>query len=241
MVLDIDLKPLLSQLWKKNGIRQYAANLKNYIYTTYYERHNAKTNYANNNLESLLAMKKKKESQVYQIKIALKGSRPPIWRRCLISGNTSLKKLHDIFQCVMGWGNYHLHQFIIHGIEYGEHNPEYEMYLENEKKVKLGDLSLAEKDKFIYEYDFGDSWQHVVTVEKILPENNSLRLPQCVKGKLACPPEDSGGIWGYQELMDTIADRQHPEREEMLEWLGDDFDPNFFDLNIVNRELANIR
>ena len=186
-------------------------------------------------------MKRKKEAQIYQIKIVLTGSRPPIWRRCLINSNTSLKKLHNIFQRAMGWENCHLHMFVINGIEYGEYDPENETCLKNEQNVKLSDFGLSEKDKFIYEYDFGDGWEHVITIEKILPENKNLKLPQCIKGKLACPPEDSGGIWGYRELIETINDRQHPDHEEMLEWLGDDFDPKIFDLNMINKQLASIR
>jgi len=99
-------------------------------------------------------------------------------------------------------------------------------------------LLKKEKDSLIYEYDFGDSWEHKIILEKILPYDASLKVPSCIKGKRACPPEDCGGIWGYQNLVEIIKDPSHPEHEEMLEWLGGEFDPEYFDMNETNRMLG---
>ena len=95
-----------------------------------------------------------------------------------------------------------------------------------------------EKEFLVYEYDFGDSWEHKILLEKILPYDSKIVLPVCLKGKRACPPEDCGGIWGYEELLVTISDSKHPDHEDMLEWLGGNFDPEEFDLEEINEDLA---
>jgi hypothetical protein len=99
----------------------------------------------------------------------------------------------------------------------------------------------CEKDKCLYEYDFGDSWEHEVLVEKILPREQGKRYPVCLTGKRACPPEDCGGIWGYAEFLEAINDPQHPEHEEMREWVGGEFDAEAFDPDEVNRELQRLK
>jgi hypothetical protein len=104
---------------------------------------------------------------IYQLKLTLKGSKPPIWRRVQVPGSITLATLHWIIQVVMGWQDYHLHQFISQVTYYGPRIPELEM--KDERAVKLSEIAPAEKAKFIYEYDFGDSWEHDVLVEKILP------------------------------------------------------------------------
>ncbi len=187
-----------------------------------------------------MALHKKTTPSIYQLKVTLKESKPPIWRRILVASNISLHKLHNIIQITMGWDNSHLHQFIVQGQFYGA--PDFDMTddMEDEKNVSLDQVMYNPKGKLIYEYDFGDSWEHVILLEKILPPEAGIQYPVCVKGKRACPPEDSGGIWGYAELMETIQDPDHPEHEEMLEWLGGDFDPEAFDLDEINRRLKRI-
>ena len=175
-----------------------------------------------------------KSKQIYQIKVTLQGFRPPIWRRIQVRSDTRLDKLHLILQDVMGWDNYHLHQFVIHGEYYG---PPYDgdfMDMMDESKSKLSDLVGGEKFKFIYEYDFGDSWAHVLLVEKILPAEKGVQYPVCIKGKRACPPEDVGGVWGYGSFLEAIKDPKHPEHDEYLEWVGGEFDPEAFDLDDIN-------
>ena len=95
--------------------------------------------------------------------------------------------------------------------------------------------------KFVYEYDFGDSWEHIIVVEKIIPFDPAQALPICVKGKRACPPEDVGGIWGYETYLEAIQNPDHPEHAMYLEWGGDDFDPEAVDIEAINvalRELS---
>jgi hypothetical protein len=178
---------------------------------------------------------------IYQIKVTLRGGKPPIWRRIEVSDQITLFKLHRIIQVVMGWTDSHLHQFIIGKSYYGEPNQEEGFETKNEKRVKLFQLRLREKSKFIYEYDFGDSWEHDILIEKILPAMEGKQAPICLKGKRACPPEDIGGTWGYANFLEAISDPSHSDHETLLEWIGGEFDSEAFDLKEVNLELKMIR
>ncbi len=174
---------------------------------------------------------------IYQIKITLQGSKPPIWRRILISDAIKLDEFHEVIQIVMGWENYHLHQFRHGEIFYGVPNEDFDdsgLELKDETKYKLSDLLKAEKSSVMYEYDFGDGWEHKIVLEKILPFDSTIQLPQCIKGKRACPPEDCGGIWGYESLLESLNDKKHLEHEDMLEWLGEEFDAEYFNLDEIN-------
>ena len=184
-------------------------------------------------------MPKKKPEKVYQFHISLKHTKPKIWRRFLVTEDATLEKLHKIIQEVMGWEDYHLHSFEIGGVEYGIFNEEWENDFEDEKKVKLADLKLAEKQKFEYVYDFGDNWEHEIKVEKIFPFDSAVKYPKCLDGKLACPPEDCGSIWGYEELRElkTLPKEKLTEwNVEQLEWLGD-YDFEYFSVDEINSVL----
>ncbi len=173
---------------------------------------------------------------IYQLKITLTGAKPPIWRRILVASNTSLEELHLTLQIAMGWTNSHLHQFISDNVFYGikEDDFGFDMDIKDEKDYRLNQLLKSEKEALIYEYDFGDSWQHKIILEKILPFNTANKLPLCIKGKRACPPEDCGGIWGYEELIQALNDPEHPEHDSMLEWLEGEFDPEAFSIKEIN-------
>ncbi len=174
---------------------------------------------------------------IYQLKIALEGSKPPIWRRVLVADDTSLGDLHTIIQITMGWHNCHLHQFVHDRVLYGELNDDFEpmgMDMRDETETCLSELVKKEKDFLHYEYDFGDGWMHRVSIEKVLPLEAEKKLPRCLKGVKACPPEDCGGIWGYMEMLNVLEDENDPERDNILDWLGGDFDPAEFSLREVN-------
>ena len=178
---------------------------------------------------------------VYQLKITLKDIRPPIWRRVQVLSSTTLQQLHLIVQEVMGWDNYHMHQFSIAGIDYGQPEPEYDFNVRSEKTVILRQVVKSEKFKFSYTYDFGDSWEHEILVEKELLSSPGTNYPVCITGKRACPPEDCGGSWGYAELLEIITEPSHPEYEERIEWVGESFNPNTFDINEVNQRLGEFK
>ena len=180
---------------------------------------------------------------IYQIKVMLNDCKPPIWRRVLVEDTTTLSKLHTILQTVMGWTNSHLHQFFINDELYGEPDDEdgYNEDLKNEKRFHLNRFVERKGFKFFYEYDFGDSWEHTILVEAILPVEKGAFYPRCIEGKRACPPEDVGGVRGYEDFRKVIANPKDPEYEEMLEWLGVKFDPERFNLERVNEALRHPR
>lgn len=180
-----------------------------------------------------------KPAQVYQIKVTLCDSQPPIWRRIQVRSDTTLGRFHKILQCVMGWEDAHLHQFVIRGEQYGTPDQDEEglRKTRDERKYKLSELVAGEGEELLYNYDFGDCWQHVLAVEKTLSPDEHARYPVCLAGERACPPEDVGGIPGYEDFLEAINDPKHPEHEEYLEWIGGEFDPDAFDLDKVNRRL----
>ncbi|OGO16178.1 MAG: hypothetical protein A2Z14_13895, partial [Chloroflexi bacterium RBG_16_48_8] len=184
----------------------------------------------------------RKGSQVYQIKVTLKDTHPPIWRRIQVPASITLLELHEILQIVMGWEDYHLHVFTIDGDDYGDtiYDEYNELGFKEETRCKLSQLIHEEGVRFVYEYDFGDSWEHTLLVEKIFPAEKGIPYPRCVKGKRSCPPEDVGGVWGYENFLDAIQDPEHVEHGEYLEWIGGEFDPESFDLEEVNDRLGRI-
>ena len=174
---------------------------------------------------------------IYQIKITLLGSDPLIWRSIQVAGNTNLRQLHEIIQVAMGWTNSHLYQFHIDGEYYGQPDSEFDSDIKDAVKVRLQSLYKGKKTKFIYEYDFGDGWEHEILLEEKFSPETGVRYPICLKGEKACPPEDCGGIYGYYGLLEIIKDPNNPEYKEMLEWLGEDFDPGAFDIKSINDAL----
>ncbi len=174
---------------------------------------------------------------VYQIKVTLKNIRPPIWRRLLIPATMSLIELHRVLQLSMGWFDAHLHQFIVGREYFGDLEFDDFDTMQDETKYTISDLLQYEKDSLIYEYDFGDGWEHEVVLEKILSYKKGMLLPVCIKGKRSCPPEDVGGAWGYQEFIETISDPDDPEYEDVLEWVGGEFDPEYYDEAAINQML----
>jgi len=167
--------------------------------------------------------------QIYQLKITLKESRPPIWRRFQVRSDVTLAKLHRIIQEVMGWFDGHLHQFIVGRIYYGVPDPDDLSETRDERKVRLDQILSVPGRKIVYEYDFGDGWEHEIVLEKILSPDPKTRYPRCLDGARACPPEDCGGIYGYADFLEAIRNPEHEEHEEMLEWIGGEFDPEHFD------------
>ncbi len=175
----------------------------------------------------------------WRIRIELKGIRPPVWRRVLVSDQTALPRLHQVIQDVFGWLDYHLHEFRIAGVRYGDpaSDEEGDPELQDESEARLRKLGLKEGSRFDYLYDFGDNWEHSLWVEEIRTVDNRTRLPVCLGGGQACPPEDVGGIVGYGRFLEALADDTHPEHDEYLSWIGGAFDPERFDLAEANRRL----
>jgi hypothetical protein len=176
--------------------------------------------------------------RVFQLKITLDEVRPAVWRRVLVPEDIRLTELHRIIQAAMGWEDYHLWRFQIGGEEFGTDFEGDEVDPDHDAARTHLDRIASPGDVLLYEYDFGDGWEHRVRVEKALPAEPGRRYPVCVEGARACPPEDCGGPWSYASLLEAIRDPAHPEHDDMLEWVGGDFDPDRFDLDHVNRQLA---
>jgi len=173
------------------------------------------------------------EQTVFQFKITVLESHPPIWRRIQVKDCT-LDELHEHIQTAMGWTNSHLHQFIVDGQRFGD--PELmeedfeEMGYADSTTTRISTIVPKDRPGFRlnYEYDFGDSWEHEVLFEGVVRAGSKVKYPVCVEGARACPPEDCGGIWGYADFLEAIRDARNPEHEEMLEWIGGYFDPEAF-------------
>jgi hypothetical protein len=188
-----------------------------------------------------------KPASAYQLQVLLNGSQPPIWRRILVPGTANLSWLHTVLQVTMGWTNSHLHQFICGEHTYSDplaHSEPYEgdPPVLDEGKFTVSELLTDIHKGLVYEYDFGDSWEHIVTVEKILPMEASVSaVAVCMAGAGACPPEDCGGIGGYDELLKALKNRKHPEHQSMKQWLGRPFDPEAFDVMKTNHWLRKLK
>ena len=182
-----------------------------------------------------------KSGAIYQFKMTLKESHPAIWRRIQVPDCT-LGELHEVLQFVMGWEDCHLHQFIVRGKSYGPLDPEdlhWSMEKADEEEISISQVAkTGRKVRFIYEYDFGDSWQHEILLEKILEPEPNIAYPRCIEGARACPPEDVGGISGYAEFLEAISDPNHEDHDDMVVWSGGRFDPDEFSVDEVNRELG---
>ncbi len=178
---------------------------------------------------------------IYQMKVTLERTEPPIWRRFQTGGRTTLHHLHQVLQVVMGWENAHLYQFTIGETHYGEPQPDYgfdRLDTKDATRFELYQVVHGETTSFTYEYDFGDGWEHEVLIETVLPTEPGVSYPICIEGERACPPEDCGGVWAYAALLETIQNPQDEEYEGMMDWLGGDFDPEAFDMERVNRILS---
>ncbi len=182
---------------------------------------------------------------VYQLKISLLGTDPVVWRRVQVPGSFSLAKLHDVIQLSMGWDDSHMHQFIIGKELYGQPSEEEDWEgtkVFDERKTGLSDLKARIKKKFIYEYDFGDSWQHEIKVEKVIAAKETiLKHPILLAGERACPPEDVGGIPGYEEFLAALKNPEVEENAEILEWYGEEYDPDHVGLDEINKLLKKLR
>ena len=176
---------------------------------------------------------------IFQIKVTLENIHPPIWRRIQVQGDISLPRLHAVLQIVMGWTNSHLHGFRVNEQFYSEPDPNYEGMLDviDERQVRLSQIAPDVGSHFVYEYDFGDSWDHELIVEQIFSHQKEVQYPLCMDGKRACPPENVGGGGGYAEFLVAIRNRRHPEYAGWMEWVGGKFDPEAIDLQRANELL----
>jgi hypothetical protein len=184
----------------------------------------------------------KTDTPIYQLHIELLDLEPAIWRRILVPASIKLHKLHVVLLWTMGWAGGHLHEFVIGQDHYGIPDPNYDTppLIQREGRITLS-AALGARKAFTYLYDYGDGWEHRVTVEKILPPDPGLKSARYLDGAHACPPDDVGGPPGYIEFLEAINDPAHDEHESMLEWCGGSFNPTAFRLDDINETLRQIK
>ena len=182
----------------------------------------------------------KQTSATLQLHIELRGTKPKVWRRVLVPETITLVKLHAVIQAAFGWSGGHLHEFNVGDERFGTPDPDYDEpgSVRSERTTRLAD-ALGTARTINYVYDFGDNWQHRIKVEKSLTPDPQLKLPLCVAGANATPPDDCGGVYGYYDFVAAISDSTHPEHAEMIEWIGRPWDPAAFDLDSANFRLSN--
>ncbi len=169
--------------------------------------------------------------RTHQLKVTLRDTNPPIWRRVVVDGGETLAHLHSVIQAAFGWWDAHLHAFEIDDESYGIPHVDDWTPVKDERRVSI-DQTLGEGGRRArYIYDFGDHWEHDIVVEKTTPANDDTVVPDCIGGARACPPEDCGGPWGYRELLEILADPTHPEYAERREWLDHPIYPDEFDMD----------
>lgn len=183
---------------------------------------------------------------LYHLKVVLLDIEPPIWRRLQVPGDANLGWLHAVLQVAMGWTNSHLHQFLTRDARYSDpcHHDGLESDEEpdrDEHETALMQVAPAEGDQIGYEYDFGDSWEHAITVERILEPGAAAAIAAlCLDGACACPPEDCGGSPGYAAFLEALRDPRHPEHRSMKQWIGRPFRPHAFNLAKANQWLRRL-
>lgn len=185
-----------------------------------------------------------REPNAVQLRVALDDIEPTVWRRLVVPGGWHLGQLHLVIQAAFNWWNYHLHEFSVGGLRYGD--PEVDEWADetirrtfDEADVRLLDFEHEPGLTFAYVYDFGDNWQHTITLEKLIGFEIAPKLATCIDGARSRPPEDVGGISGYEHFLVVMADRDDLEHRETRRWCGGHFDPEWFDLTTVDKDVRN--
>lgn len=172
---------------------------------------------------------------IYQFKIMLLDITPVIWRRIQVPDVYTFWDLHVAIQDAMGWSDYHLHEFQVVDPKSGEllyiGLPTEDAFKEvlDCRKLRMSEYLSIYNRKASYLYDFGDNWVHDILLEEVLGRDLGVKYPRCTDGERACPPEDVGGVMGYRDLVGAMKDKNHPDREDLIEWLGREYDPESFD------------
>ena len=174
---------------------------------------------------------------VYRLVIELLDS--DIWRQVEIRGSATLAQLHQVIQDAMPWTHSHLHVFELGDVRCGVPHPEDPV--EDERRVRLDALLRKVGDQVFYLYDYGDCWEHGIELEAIEDPASGVSYPRCVDGELAAPPDDSGGVCGYEDLLEILADPEHEDYREMRKWVGRGFRPDRFSVAQANRRMARLR
>lgn len=176
--------------------------------------------------------------EFFQIKLTLKHTKPPIWRRIVVAPEIRLDRLHDVLQIAMGWTNSHLYQFETPDGYFSDPSFEVEE-TQSSRKATLKSVLGGPRSSIRYEYDFGDGWDHQILLEKVVELDQPV-LAFCLGGARSGPPEDCGGPWGYANLLTNLKDPKSPEHDSIIEWAGPEFDSEAFDIEAINKQLGRL-
>lgn len=178
--------------------------------------------------------------QLAHLKVSIKGIKPPIFRELIIPMDMSFQEMHILIQAAFGWENAHLYQFNYKNEIICEENTLIDQDYISAELERLSDSIVLKGDTIFYEYDFGDSWVHSIKISKIYDSKPDEKYPRCLKGGRACPPEDVGGVFGYYHMLEVLSEPESEEYSDLLEWLGDGYDPEYFSLDEINKKIDKI-
>jgi hypothetical protein len=173
---------------------------------------------------------------VHTLRVSLRDVEPTVWRRIVVPSETKLPKVARWLEAAMGWEGYHLHSFNIDELQFGMPDEDAD-YVIDERRVTLKQILPRVGSALRWDYDFGDGWEHDVVVEAIEEPSASVRYPVCLDGARACPPEDCGGVSGYDELLEVLADPTHEDYEHLRGWAPEGFAADRFDLVDANQRM----
>jgi hypothetical protein len=184
------------------------------------------------------------EPNALQIRVTLVEIEPAIWRRLIVPRSFHLGQLHRVIQAAFGWWDCHLDEFRIGGLSYRDAEvcePEFEGDARSfdESAVRLLDFDRSKGLRFLYVYDFGDNWKHLIEFDQLLALDPMPRGASCIDGAGARPPEDVGGVHGYADFLGIIADPENPEHRDTKRWAGGHFDPEWFDREMTDKDVRN--
>jgi len=181
-------------------------------------------------------------ASIAHLKIKLDDVKPAVVRRVEVPLTIRLDRRHLVLQAAMGWTNSHLYEIRARGSGWGVPDPDFGDGPLDARKIRLVDvLEDAGVRSLKYLYDFGDGWEHSVRIERITDAVPRIAYPRLVEASGRCPPEDVGGPWGYRDFLEAIADPDHEEHDDLLEWIGGSFDPVEFDVAKANALLQKLR
>lgn len=181
------------------------------------------------------------QPSIYQLRITLHGSDPPVWRRVHVRGDITLHRLHRTLQALLGWSGAQPHQFVANRVHYGTPDPEDERGPKSDQGARLNEVAPGPRSKLAYEYGAGESWWFEIVVEKLVPAAPNTHYPLCLEGERAAPPEDCGCPAAYRRLLQALRDPADPEHPVALARWGGSFDAKAFDVGVVNGRLRSIR
>ncbi len=187
--------------------------------------------------KSKVVLKELPMTNILKLRIAIPDIEPEIWREIVVENDITFKKLHEIIQLSFGWTNSHLYNFDVNGILFSMPDKEFENN-DLDVKNKITEFLIEKGQKAHYTYDFGDYWEHEIKIVDVLKKEKGIRYPKCLDGRRNGPPEDCGGIPGYEDVIDALTNKDKSEYEDLLEWLGD-YDPEKFDIDKINKAILN--